>query len=221
MLKQRSSPKGQTGKVSRVDQLLPVLRAALRHDPPAELRGRLAQMSIARLGGDPPERTSRTSLLCRPTFTVWAVELIAAILIAGAALIIFVTHEEGHGGKGNRIAREEPMAVPPTSATRNAASPPLVAKPHHRNWVPHSENDNTRRAGDLVIPLPYSDSAVHTGTGTMIRVSLSQDELLSLGVSLNPTVDDRRFMAEMILGDDGLPRAISLPLPLTALEARK
>ncbi|MGA7521290.1 MAG: hypothetical protein WBW84_02340 [Acidobacteriaceae bacterium] len=218
MLKQRSSFRNQTADVSRVDQLLLVLRAAVRHDPPADLRARLAEMSSARLGEDPPQRISRTPLLRRPIFTIPAIGLIAAILIACAAFIGFFVHEEAPGGKMNRIAREEPTAAVP--AATNVTAPLLVAKPHRRSRAPRSEND-AGRPGNLVISLPYSDSAVDTGTGTMIRVSLSQDELLSLGVSLNPTVDDRRFMAEMILGDDGLPRAISVPLPLTAVEAGK
>jgi hypothetical protein len=73
----------------------------------------------------------------------------------------------------------------------------------------------------MVIPLPYSNSSVDTGTGATIRVSMSQSELLSLGFPLNATLHDRRVVAELTLGDDGLPRAISLPIPLELIKEEK
>jgi hypothetical protein len=73
----------------------------------------------------------------------------------------------------------------------------------------------------MTMRLPYSNSAIETGTGTTIRVSMSQSELLSLGFPINETVQDRRIVAELTLGDDGLPRAISLPLPLEVMKEKK
>jgi hypothetical protein len=69
--------------------------------------------------------------------------------------------------------------------------------------------------------LPYSNSAIETGTNTTIQVSMSQSELLSLGFPINATVQDRRIVAELTLGDDGLPRAISVPLPLEVTKEKK
>jgi len=50
---------------------------------------------------------------------------------------------------------------------------------------------------------------------------MSQSELLSLGFPLNATPQDRRIVAELTLGDDGLPRAISLSLPLEVMKEMK
>jgi hypothetical protein len=50
---------------------------------------------------------------------------------------------------------------------------------------------------------------------------MSQFDLLSLGFPINTTVQDRRIVAELTLGDDGLPRAISLPLPLEVMKEKK
>jgi hypothetical protein len=69
--------------------------------------------------------------------------------------------------------------------------------------------------------LPYSNGAIQTGTDTTIRVSMSQSELLSLGFPISTTVQDRRIVAELTLGDDGLPRAISLPLPLEIMKEKQ
>jgi hypothetical protein len=69
--------------------------------------------------------------------------------------------------------------------------------------------------------LPYSNGAIETGTDATIRVSISQSELLSLGFPINRSVQDRRIVAELTLGDDGLPRAISLPMPLEVIKEKK
>jgi hypothetical protein len=50
---------------------------------------------------------------------------------------------------------------------------------------------------------------------------MSQSELLSLGFPLSATLHDRRVVAELTLGDDGLPRAISLPLSLQLIKEEK
>ena len=73
----------------------------------------------------------------------------------------------------------------------------------------------------MIIRLPYSNSAIETGTDATVRVSMSQSELVSLGFPINATVQDRRIVAELTLGDDGLPRAISVPLPLEVMKEKQ
>jgi hypothetical protein len=73
----------------------------------------------------------------------------------------------------------------------------------------------------MVIRLPYSNSFVDTGNGVTIQVAMSQSELLSLGFPLSATLHDQRIAADVTLGDDGLPRAISLPLPLELIKEEK
>jgi hypothetical protein len=73
----------------------------------------------------------------------------------------------------------------------------------------------------MVVRLPYSNSAIDTGTDATIRVWMSQTELVSLGFPMNGTLHDRRVVAELTLGDDGLPRSISVPLPLEVVKEKK
>jgi hypothetical protein len=73
----------------------------------------------------------------------------------------------------------------------------------------------------MTLRLPYSNSAIENGTQATIRVSMSQSDLLSLGFPVNATLQDRRILADVTLGDDGLPRAISLPLPLEVIKEKK
>jgi hypothetical protein len=73
----------------------------------------------------------------------------------------------------------------------------------------------------MTLRLPYSNSAIANGTQATIRVSMSQSDLLALGFPVNATLQDRRIVADLTLGDDGLPRAISLPLPLEVIKEKK
>jgi hypothetical protein len=73
----------------------------------------------------------------------------------------------------------------------------------------------------MTLQLPYSNSAIENGTQATIRVAMSQSDLLSLGFPVNATLQDRRIAADVTLGDDGLPRAISLPLPLETIQEKK
>jgi hypothetical protein len=73
----------------------------------------------------------------------------------------------------------------------------------------------------MTMRLPYSNGAIKTGTGATIQVSMSRSELLSLGFPIGTTVQDSRIVAELTLGDDGLPRAISLPLPLEVMKEKR
>ena len=81
-----------------------------------------------------------------------------------------------------------------------------------------AQNTTARR---MVVRLPYSNSAIDTGTDATIRVSMSQTELVSLGFPMNATLHDRRVIADLTLGDDGLPRSISVPLPMEVVKEKE
>jgi hypothetical protein len=81
-----------------------------------------------------------------------------------------------------------------------------------------AQNTNARR---MIVRLPYSNSAIDTGTDATIRASMSQAELVLLGFPINTPLQDRQVVAELTLGDDGLPRAISVPLPLEVVREKK
>jgi hypothetical protein len=109
---------------------------------------------------------------------------------------------------------EETQAVPAEYSTM----PPSTVNRRSRPKLAQGPAPSGR---EMVIQLPYSNSSVDTGTGATIQVSMSQSELLSLGFPLNAMLQDGRVVAELTLGDDGLPRAISLPLPLELIKEEK
>jgi hypothetical protein len=66
--------------------------------------------------------------------------------------------------------------------------------------------------------LPYSNADVSTGTTTTVRISIPQSQLIALGLPLPAGTANARIVADVALGDDGMPKAISLPLPLQVVK---
>ncbi len=205
---------------SRVEYLLGLLRGLPQHDPPPALRERLELLSSERLGdqfvfGKHVDNARPGVLLwLKPAFLV---VLLAVLGIAATLELRF--HRPEH------LPAVESRGASPKAPIRNGIrampeAPPPEAKFSRTRHVPSKwAQDSTQRR--MIVRLPYSDSAIDTGTDATIRVSMSEVELVSLGFPMNTTLHDRRIVAELTLGDDGLPRAISVPLPLEVITEKK
>ena len=64
--------------------------------------------------------------------------------------------------------------------------------------------------GNDYLPLTYLADATAMESGTVVRVELSRSALISLGVPVEPTRTDETLQADVVLGDDGVARAIRL-----------
>jgi hypothetical protein len=49
-------------------------------------------------------------------------------------------------------------------------------------------------------------------------VQISREELMALGYPIDDVAGDHKYLAEIALGDDGLPRSIRIPLPLRSID---
>jgi hypothetical protein len=58
--------------------------------------------------------------------------------------------------------------------------------------------------------LTYLASATAIDTGTIVRVQLSKSALVRLGLPINIESSNESVRAEVIIGDDGVARAIRL-----------
>lgn len=219
-MQERESQNLQTELPSDVDHLLAHLRRSTQHDPPPAIRERLARLSEQRLGiaremssGHQVSRRRVPSAI--PVAACALAGMIACAFVAGV-----VVHRRAQLRTIDRAVVSSPTIPEPA---RPAKSAPTVRSAaisfHHRQLRP--SRASTASLSRLVIPLPYSDSAVTTGTEVTVPVYLSQDELISLGVPISPAVHDRQFVADLLLGDDGLPRAISVPLPPGVLAGKR
>lgn len=215
----RHSKQMEAEDVSHTDYLLRLLRETTQQEPSLAIREHLAALAAQRLPAlsAPPINVHGR----KPPF--WLKPALAALVLAGTGLAaIFAFHSH----------RQEPVEVHgtphanPSVARRNETArleSTMQASIADQSKVHHSRNGLSQTSGTrrMILRLPYSNSAIETGNDTTIRVSISQSELLSLGFPINATVQDRRIVAELTLGDDGLPRAISLPLPLEIMKERK
>jgi hypothetical protein len=215
MVEQRSTST-ETTDSSRMEYLLGALRSLSQQDPPPALRERLRLLSYQRLraGVEPGARAGFRSWL-RPAFVVALLAVIGFIAVRVAHL---------YRSEPLRAGIELRVAPPTEPSSIGSAAVPVVRGGEVKSRRPrHSlpglaQNTIARR---MVVSLPYSNSAIDTGTDATIRVSMSQTELVSLGFPMNATLHDRRVLAELTLGDDGLPRSISVPLPLELVKERK
>ena len=221
-LLERQSKRTETEDVPRVDYLLSLVRGIARQDASPAIRERLAVLATRRLHTHSGFAAPVHGDGLKPR--VWFKPALAALALAVAGLttalvLQFLQHVsvETHGtAQVNHHPALSSGDKDKVGSTVKASVPDQQEV--HRPLYGLARPSGTRR---LNLELPYSNGAIETGTNTTIRVSMSQAELQSLGFPINATVQDRRIVAELTLGDDGLPRAISLPLPLEVMKEKK
>ena len=69
---------------------------------------------------------------------------------------------------------------------------------------------NVMNTSNQYVPLTYLASSTAMESGTVVRVQLSRSALLSLGLPLNADRAGELIKADLVLGDDGVARAIRL-----------
>ena len=214
MLEQRSN-RPETEAVARVDSMLGLLGDLSKRDPHPGLRDRLTVLASQRLNRNRRHLGRRSRIWLKPAIQS------ACLIAVGIAMAMAVHFYRPEPVKNSQRVKASPPRVSEKAGTHSV--PPEHESVARLSRVQRSRHTPRETTGpqQMTMRLPYSNSAIETGTGTTIRVSMSQSELLSLGFPINATVQDRRIVAELTLGDDGLPRAISLPLPLEAMKENK
>ncbi len=219
-MSEQQSKRTETDDSSRVDRLLSLLGNLSTQDPSSALRERLAELAQQRLGEEPVSVLGFGGRRRRPLTWLKPVLAVAFAIAIGLSIPLVIHFERQEPAPAERGAK----IVPPSLSARGEAAVPSV-KPSKarlpRTLHPQPTLIKPRETSQMILRLPYSNSAIQTGTDTTIRVSMSQSELQSLGFPINTTVPDTRIVAELTLGDDGLPRAISLPLPLEVVKEKK
>jgi hypothetical protein len=199
---------------------LQLLRDLSKPGPSPALRERLRGLAFQRLSRD-LERSAQLLASNETHLRRFSPILAAASLIFVAIAGLYVAHSRpGLTSRPDSTRVISSVASPAggvhtTTLARSSGATPQAAY--------HPPQRLTRQSGPqrMTLRLPYSNSDIENGTQATIRVSMSQSDLLSLGFPVNATLQDRRILADLTLGDDGLPRAISLPLPLEVIKEKK
>jgi hypothetical protein len=222
-MSEHRSKQTETEDSTRTDHLLSLLRDVSQRDPSPALRERLAALASQYLEQN-PGRSTRLTATRQPAARAWLKPSLAvALLVVAGLATVFVVHSRRH--ESAQIDRTSKIIHPAALSDKKAFVVPMTETfPARRPKVCcalHPIVNPALRAPQMTMRLPYSNGAIETGTDTTIRVSISQSELLSLGFPISATVQDSRIIAELTLGGDGLPRAISLPLPLEVIKEKK
>jgi hypothetical protein len=220
-MREPQSEQRETGDESSVDLLLNLLGELSQRDPSPVLRERLAAAAAQRL------RDGERICGAGRRRSAWLKAAVAVLMLAGIGLtaaLVFRFRLNEHAQHDRIATVSEPAisrGISREGVAHIAPAAPAVVSRRPRIQRPHAALAQTASARRMTMQLPYSNRAIETGTYSTIRVSMSQSELLSLGFPINATVQERRIAAELTLGDDGLPRAISLPLPLEVLKEKR
>jgi hypothetical protein len=63
-------------------------------------------------------------------------------------------------------------------------------------------------AGEDFVPLPFADEIGPEDLGMVVRVQLTRASLTELGYPVTDTPDDDLISADVLVGEDGWPRAV-------------
>jgi hypothetical protein len=180
-------------EVSRVDALLRKLSQESPREAPPRVRQHM-ENAVQRYRPSKPLGGRR-----------WL--LAAAVLLAALALSI-----------GAMISKRSAY-ISPTSRLLPPVNTPLspVLEKHAitTNALPSAKLKRQQHAKPVnpqpvFVRLPFSDPALMTGTSVTIRLALSDAELLAMGIRPIESDPSRSYVADLVLGDDGLPRAIRI-----------
>ena len=94
------------------------------------------------------------------------------------------------------------------SSKQSPARRPKAA--HALKRETRGEAATVQAKGDDYLPLTYLADATAMESGTVVRVELSRSALISLGVPVEFDRSDETLKADVVLGDDGVARAIRL-----------
>ncbi|HEV7744820.1 MAG TPA: hypothetical protein VGO56_07475 [Pyrinomonadaceae bacterium] len=157
----------------------------------------------------------------------------AAAAVAAAAVVVFALMPPIWKGAPSpvpesQIAQKAPSpATPIVTPTPTAAVAPSIGQPAPKpvkaagkrpvlrqrspRVISEAANETVaRNTANEFVPLTYLATATAIDTGTIVRVQLSRSALVRLGLPINIESSSETVKAEVVMGDDGVARAIRL-----------
>ncbi|MGO4214028.1 hypothetical protein AB4Y89_09575 [Terriglobus sp. 2YAB30_2] len=200
-------------RLSHTDELLRLLREASPQEPSPHIREQLEAMGSLQFDSTPFLRW-RQAL---QHHWLWALPVAALAIVV---VVMFLPTRPQIAA----LDLQAPPGVPPSLGSNSYPSHPRVpetsvpvASTKKTTHVPHAA-PKPKPMDRLTVSLPYSNPDISTGTSTVVRVAMPQMQLAALGLPLPAVAADSRIIADVTLGDDGLPKSISLPLPLQVVK---
>jgi hypothetical protein len=162
-------------------------------------------------------------------FAAGAVAAAAVILLSLTLSSLVRVSPDGSQSKSQEVAQPQPLptetpagpkveragiyvggdAHPQSLSKRTTARTPKAARGLKGGTRTESATV-AQTSGNAYLPLTYLADATAMESGTVVRVGLSRSALISLGVPVQPDRADETLKADVVLGDDGVARAIRL-----------
>jgi hypothetical protein len=143
--------------------------------------------------------------------------LAAAVLFVALVLTIGAMISKRSGDSGPVLsAHSDPVSK--VVAPANVQAPPMLEAqrdiptvlPPSKAVPQQHQHPKTANPQPVFVRLPFSDPTLAAGTGVTVRLALSEAELLAMGVRPIESNPSESYVADLVLGDDGLPRAIRI-----------
>jgi hypothetical protein len=145
----------------------------------------------------------------------WVAVCAAAGLAAALALALGLTFRSRHVIPRVDETRANNSSAPATenSIPRESVEPSVRAASPHRSKAkrvghPRSAVANAPEWATPFVQLPYADNIAPLESTAIVRLVLPRSALASLGLPVNEDVAGEQISAELLLGEDGSPRAI-------------
>ena len=200
-----------------LDEMLRLLKAAPIPEPSAEIRQNLQRVVAASRVPETPKSPPAPHVY----WARWAFPSVACL----AALVTVGLHYTHRPSKGvtPTVSPVGVLHVDPAHdfgrELRNPVAPPRkIAVGNRKHFRGPALRDTSPQPRTFTVELPYSNRDIANGTDTTVRVGVSREELTALGFPLGDVTGNGKYLAEVALGDDGLPRSIRIPLPLRSLD---
>ncbi|MGE0132827.1 MAG: anti-sigma factor [Blastocatellales bacterium] len=195
-----------------------------------------ARLKIAlRAAFDQQAKISAASVLPFPPvrgrgWARWSLAAAAALIIFAVAIALLSRNAEPNQNKlsvaGNPTPSPTPMTrdqkqqreISPDNQERKVekhiadiSKPPIKLRAPRRATASPTATDDVASEIETVtdyIPLTYLADATAVESGIVVRVELSRSALIAMGLPVNVDRTDSRVKADVVLGDDGVARAV-------------
>jgi hypothetical protein len=147
----------------------------------------------------------------------WMVAAALILLAVAVALLSRSTNSKkdiDRSDGGNTAQREpsrQPVIEPDNQKQKIeryvAKKTPIERRTHRRSAPPDDMASNNEAVTDY-IPLTYLADATAVESGTVLRVELPPSALVTMGLPAPVERTDSRVKADVVVGDDGVPRAV-------------
>lgn len=142
--------------------------------------------------------------------------IVATILVLSLPALLLLRRRETRPGPNTATHSAAPLPAPvattasPHPVTSQAARKSSIRQTVARKNVAAHKEEPTPSPFDEFLPLRKLDSAVETADMRVMRLELTGRALRQVGAPVSAEMDDRRILADFVVGFDGTPYAVRL-----------